>query len=289
MYNKNPKSTFLDQHWVNCKSVNSFLSNECCCNIFKNHLSAHKYKKFYRVFFSNLFFLSIGLKCGYLIDKISVDQNIIFNIISDLIQSKLIGEYLKVTIVNGDILIINVEKFLIYLKKKQVFIDTSSYLTNPVPLPNEHPEVVKIKETLQDIFDKFLCESKELKRRPQEVTEPVTVNISGLCVPTVVGLLLNFPIIYWYEGDYNLTSVKLSVYKVMVESKFALESTAKNKIQPIYKPFELYSFSSPLIFQHDRIVRNFLEELKINITYSGKEELSIKLIQTVQNDMNIVL
>lgn len=290
MSNKKPKPTSSEQNLTNHENLGSFLSNEDCQNIFKKYLTTYKHKKFYYAFFTNLFYVSGGLKCGYLIDRISVEQKIIVNIINDLISAKLIVDQLKVIIIHGDIVIINVEKFLVHLKKKQIFIDTSSHLKNPVLLAQDHSEIRKIKSVLCEMFNKYSSEDVESKINIHEDLEPLTINTEALCVPTIVGLLLNFPIVYWYKGDYKLTCVQLSVFKIMITSKGSTSSacTTQNKEPSNARPFELYSFSSPLVFQHGTFVRSFVDALRRSKIYIGVD-LCIELIQTEERITNIVL
>lgn len=269
--------------------LGNFLLNEHSSEIFNKNLPDKKYKKYYNTFFTNLFCVSHGYKCGYLIDKVSVQQNAIVNIIHELVEVKLISNHIKVLSVHDDVIILNVPAFLTHLSNKQIFVNVSSDLNSPMILSGDNEEIVQIKTHLHTLFECLPLNTKSLDCKCP-VGEPLTVSTAKFCVPTVVGLLLNFPIVYWYKEDYNLNCVSLTVYKIIITlhaSSFEAKNI-QNENPATSKSFELYSFSSPEQFQNEAFVKHFVNSLKTNSHYQ-MGGVSIELVQTQETVINVLL
>uniref|UniRef100_A0A8D8Z6D3 Uncharacterized protein n=1 Tax=Cacopsylla melanoneura TaxID=428564 RepID=A0A8D8Z6D3_9HEMI len=251
---------------THCVKLMDFLSNQTCKNILKKHLPSTKHQRHYRTFLTNLYCVFSGYKCGYLIDKVSVERDTILNIVQQIVLLELFLCHIRIVIINEDIVVLNVESFLNHLSTKQVFINVSSELSYPVLLTEDTQEVIQIKTFLHKTFNNTEPEVK------------ITIVEQGnLCVPTLVGLLLNFPIVYWHREDFDFNSVPLSVYKIMITPQSMGCSS---------QMMELYSFSSPVQFDNDTLVRQFVNCLIRKLRMGG---VSVELIQTKEQSDNVSL
>ncbi|XP_062617690.1 UPF0739 protein C1orf74 homolog [Saccostrea cucullata] len=157
-------------------------------NLISTHLGS-KLKHRSNELQSNIQFVDFGLKPAYLVDfGVSTLESVV-NLVIDLKCSNLIHNNLKAVAIGMDYLIVNPEEFVkLHSESLMVkFVDISS--------TNDTPKILDKNDVLELIIS--TCFSIVMEDGvASEYTEIKDVNLS-----TVFGLLIGYPVVYWFDSD----------------------------------------------------------------------------------------
>jgi len=175
-----------------------------------HHVISHRHAKFIE---NSLKAVNNGLKTGFIWDigsPVTVSQ--VKDILDQLKLANILYEHIILVTIKDEICILNKRLFLEF-KIAPLFIDVSEILSEPNILclnTNEHiMEMINLVTTqIADTSGNIL----ELK-----VDEEI------YCIPSVLGILAGYPIVYWYDPIHSkekqcLTDIDLIVFKVFDEN-----------------------------------------------------------------------
>ncbi|XP_045166217.2 UPF0739 protein C1orf74 homolog [Mercenaria mercenaria] len=182
--------------------------------------------------------VDIGIKPGYLYDIGQPNGEKIKELLQDLKQQHLIKNNLNVLEIGMDCLIVNVEelrKSAYFSDCNETLIDVSGSKNKPC-IRSDKSTASGIKEELDKIIDVLDC--NKVKLLPHCYP---SCNVSSL-----FGMVLNYPVVYWYDnldgkGDNCLSMEKLTSVKVDCLQKNGPKPKSVTKIDRHC----LYSFSYP--------------------------------------------
>ena len=209
------------------------------------------FRKHLSVFFADLFTIDIGLKPSVLLDYACVDVRKLKFVIETLYDSGYLENKLRILQVdNFEILIFNAAKLLLHLQKLRenmfLIINVSASVRTPFLLPCETAnELVDI--TLNSLSGVLQSSDDVVQINPDHY-----VNRS-----TLFGMLLGYPVIYWYEADDGkdkkvedctcLSLVPLNVHKLKLTFRSFSQKSLPNILNILDgKEHVFYSFSYPV-------------------------------------------
>lgn len=211
---------------------------ERLCAVVREH-----FKKHWRMIASQIHAVNSdgNPKRGFLYDCGMINVDVLTKLIKKLKQESLIGKDIVVVSVREDIFILNTTKF--HQESHHVVIDISGRLTKPTRMDAMTDMFVRINEQLKALQGFAVVDLK--------LDET-------WCIPTIFGYLINYPILYYLQGDENcLSLVDLQVFQV----------TMKNEA--------LVSFSTPSeIYQHDSSVKEVIDSWLQN--FRSDDDFSVK-------------
>ncbi|XP_038067457.1 UPF0739 protein C1orf74-like [Patiria miniata] len=208
--------------------------------------------------------VSSGIKPSFLYDYSCLEPSQLSKMTADLAASGFLAkENLQVLGLGQDAFLTNIscvkdtvdEIYKALEKGRQVVVDVSAHLEQPKLLEDE--TVQRIKDQVGDV----LAQLQDPQNNSQAVLELHPQQ--GWNLSTVFGVLLGYPVVYWYSDVENcsncLSMIPLRVYRVSIESdKPNSSSSAKyefpNRHQTAFKPgrvddtvheHHIYSFSVP--------------------------------------------
>lgn len=154
--------------------------------------------------------VSNALKVGFIWDigpPVTIHQ--VKELVDELRSQNLITSDVLTVGVAQEICVLNKALFLENSRRfPNVFIDVTKTLDRPRILPAHDPTTTSMVEDIRDQIQKATESSVFLK-----VAEDI------YCVPTILGLLAGYPIVYWYQpcvGDAHcLSGIDLQVFKVL--------------------------------------------------------------------------
>lgn len=190
---------------------------------------------------ANLILVHIGLKPSYLWDlPVKIKKTNIYTLVDSLKSHSLLDENVFAFLLCEEYFIINkreLENTLIILDEV-VFVDCSAHIPNPVVIEDATKE-----HEMAQLFFKAV-----LNHISQNV---LTVEIDAdWYPPTLFGLLLGYPVVYWASScENNLSQQTLLLCKLSY-------STTNLPVE------EAYSFSVPLIMSLISCVENWKDRLK---------------------------
>lgn len=213
------------------------------------------WKKHYRKIIFYVLTVDNGLKPSFLWDfGPSVPSSVLSAFLKALKKSKLITLKISLVILKEDFFIANPNLVLQMLNGERLYVNVSDSLPKPISF-ERNERITKMIKFLKSELNNF--ENDEWKLDVGE----------NFCVPTLFGLLLNYPVIYFYEDDYPSSSVKLRIFKVFCKFNF----------QNATERMEIYSFSFPqsLFDSHvDFCVASWFDRLP-NVDQNFFSDLSI--------------
>lgn len=209
-----------------------------------------------------------GIKTGYIWDlgpPVTIIQ--IQNFLEQIKLLNLIHQHLILVNILDDKCILNIENFLkSNLYYKPIFIDISKNLNQP--------EIISltINQHIQSLID--LIHKQLIKNYKKNITKYIELDLDKnlYCIPTVIGLLAGFPIIYWYntllmDDCHCLNGYDLIVYKVKQNNEI------------------LISFSYPKILNTFNEIQFVLNNWK---KYLNNEFKDCEIIENISKNNNAI-
>lgn len=182
--------------------------------------SFKKWSKFFKEIAYQIHFVNLGVKTGFLWDfGVTIDFNLFNLFILELIEIGLTSNSLKVVTLLDEIFLINYKME----SPEFVFVDVTK---------NSKPKIIEENNSENIWYMNFIHENSGSisKLIPPE----------NSCIPSLIGILIGFPVIYWYNNkisDENcLGNVILNVYQARFEEctvmSFSIpESLITNNLQ----------------------------------------------------------
>lgn len=218
-----------------------------------------------------LFFIGRGAKTGFVWDIGLMRAEMANDLLDKLRAAKLVQDTLIVFIIGEDFGLVDIRAIASLKFDDFCFINISKSLS----LPNVVSESCKESSKIQNMFTE-VCHQIGSSQLGQICTMHLDPN--SVCFPAVFGILIGYPIIYWYDSavsDGNcLSGLDLEVFQVGLVSG----EMSDNKIIPTI------SFSIPSCVALDGSVRRRLDAWNKVITESG-----FKIMQFVKCLENVVL
>lgn len=223
----------------------------------------------------NLISVNEGIKPSYLWD-IGIKQDIthINYVISVLKVKNLINKNICVINIGEDTFISNldaVREMYNHFNSSYKFIDCSSCLDKPVCIDDMNLE--NLKKSFDYLIEKmstFSC-SSNVDTKHLVLEEG---NEKDCCYPTLFGILLGYPVVYWSNTVNNcLSDIDLCIYKVSIKTINIIPCDWS----------EIYSFSVPEHLNLPNYINSWFEKLQLKCDYS------LKLDQVVTCAEHIVL
>lgn len=162
-----------------------------------------------------LFFIGKGLKTGFVWDIGLMQAETANDLLDKLKEAKLVQQSLILFKIGDDFGIVDATAIGSLKFEHFCFINISKCLSSPKVVS----ESCKESSMIQNMFDE-VCQQIKLTRTGQIWT--IQLDPSSACFPTVFGILIGYPIVYWYdvaESDENcLAGLPLEVFQVGLPS-----------------------------------------------------------------------
>ncbi len=193
-------------------------------DIIKSHL-ARKWSSSVTTLATQIFFVERGLKAGFIWDVgPRIGSESIIKIMSELRQSKLVSDNLKILRIVDDFCIINVQSYCNINMNDVTFVNVTHTLLEP--------RLCDLIE-LGPFIHNFNQQIKEFQNS-SELIRDIKID-NSFCIPTLFGLVAGFPIIYYYDPlvsvDQNcLANVLLRIHQVWYRNEtlvFSVSCPAK--------------------------------------------------------------
>lgn len=165
--------------------------------LIRNKNSFKKWSKYFKEIAYQIHFVNLGVKRGFLWDFGVTINSELFNLfILELVETGILeSNFLKVVTLLDEVFLINYK----IESPEFVFVDVTRTI-EPKVIEENNSELIWYHEN-----------SSVSKLIPSE----------NLCIPTLIGILIGFPVIYWYDNkisDENcLGNVLLNVYQACFE------------------------------------------------------------------------
>lgn len=230
-----------------------------CRAVVIKHLG-RKCLKFYESLMVNIHAVDEGVKSGYLYDIGSVTSDQLLNLLKELKQENLIKNNLNLIEIEMDYIIVNVEELLtgnLVDNLQDRLINVSDSIKQPCIV-----ESLSVHNELESVFSGILQKLDTTKVKLCVLGSSIGCNISSL-----FGLLLNYPVIYWYldsSAGNCLSMEKLVCVKVDVTHSEHKQQRFDQGSEPCkshqgrelcHRSITLYSFSFPhCMYDHCKMV-----------------------------------
>lgn len=234
--------------------------------VLQKHFSDRKWKKYYRNIVCFTLSVSFGLKPSFLWDfgPHSVSPNQMLEFIEDLKVCHLISNEVIIIVINDTIFISN--SFHI-LKQKFKIIDITK---------NEKEWVLlETNKFVSDMIPSIITSVKNSNSRGITYIKAADDD----CLPCLFGLLLGYPLIYYFSLTYSPTSTSLIIYKLLCKFQFQNKSDE----------FLISSFSIPLCFAGEDIkilVNEWFDRVK-NVEGGVFHNLRLECCNLFVNSLNL--
>lgn len=216
----------------------------------------------------NLESVNQGLRACFLWDVCgSVDSQNILRLVNTLKDHRLIHEDIHVMTICGETLVANRKTFThlfnAEMMEKYQFVNVCDNLNIPEAIG---PDSVIGKQILFMLCS-VIEEIKELFDSLEPTSLPSVLNIrtkEDWCIPTILGVLLAYPVVYWHCKDAFGTGRCLTCTPLFVHN-----ISASHQLFPYDSQFVLYSFSIPesLMMKYDVHVENWFISLVQNMKH----------------------
>lgn len=214
-------------------------------SVLEKHFPVSSWKKYYSKIIFYVFSVFFGLKPSLLWDfgpNITARQ--ISKFVKDLKSFYNNTEHILIVVIGSDILLTNTSQCLKTLTAERFFIEIYKENCNlTTSMENEN-----IRSAITFLSNKFRnCDDCEIwLLQPDHV----------VCPPSLFGLLLNYPVVYYFSSDYKPFCTTLKVFSVTCFFSFDY----------ISERFQIFSFSIPkdlLNCNIDRFISNWYKSLKL--------------------------
>ncbi|KAL4217746.1 hypothetical protein ACF0H5_022486 [Mactra antiquata] len=195
--------------------------------------------KYWKSLMINIVAVDEGIKSAFLYDVSAVTNSQLVELLRDLKHENLIKKNLNVVEIESDFLVINVEEML-----KETFTLNLQDRLIDVSKPNIQPCILNSSNIVNDLLTDF--------SRIKNCLEASDIKLHSLVnrrsnLTSIFGLLLNYPIIYWFNEAYHENCLSMEkLISVKISAKFC------DKCQDVSKTSDnsdknniLYSFSYP--------------------------------------------
>lgn len=195
--------------------------------LIKSKNSFRRWKKSFKDIAYQIHFVNLGIKKGFLWDFCVTIDPILFDLlILELIEAGIVSNSLKVVTLLDEVFLIN---FITELPDF-VFVNVTK---------NSEPKIME--ENISELvwFKTVIHENSDLifKLVPPE----------NSCIPTLIGILIGFPVVYWYDSK--------------ISDENCLGNVVLNVYQAIYEECLVTSFSIPTFLVVDNLtVKNLIEK-----------------------------
>jgi hypothetical protein len=176
----------------------------------KLHLKSFSWKKHVQLVSTQLYFVNSGFKNGFLVDVgPKLEAQFWQVILHSLCEQNLIGAELIVVEFNENCCILNRPVLLQNVRTPRCFIDITKGSGQPKVMHEHDKRIEKLISVVVEQITQF-TDDKTLK---------IDFNplVTHLCMPSIFGLLIGYPVIYFYEPNenqsdtYNLEHLDLRV------------------------------------------------------------------------------
>lgn len=212
-------------------------------NIIKKYLHSFNWNKHLKLIANQIHYVHIGFKVGFLWDiGQRIEYKVILDILNDLKKHKYISDDVILFILDDNYIIVNSRKLSDICNEPTsiAFIDCSENLKLPLLL-NGIPNVIlqKLKIQLNNTYNEY-CE----------------IVVDDVCVPTMFGILIGYPVVYWYNTELSnencLSNIDLIIYQSIQDEDVLIQS-----------------FSVPKMLHDVPQIQNALREWKMKVQNSN--------------------
>lgn len=217
--------------------------------VLKQYLNKTFYRHLFRIFLS-MEVVNQNIKPAFLWDIGQlIDSRILTKIVNNLKYNNLLQPDIYVVCFAQEYAIVNIKQVLIqakrmlYVPSSHYFIDVSKSLKKPYILNSGTDARININKMMSQIIvqmENFLLTRETSALRFEEPTLLQLHMEASWCVPTLIGIFLGYPVVYWYNGNSSdgetcLNLIPLTVYKIKTRMEVLSNRSA----------YEVYSFSVP--------------------------------------------
>jgi len=209
-------------------------------DVFESNLAGVKWLKHEAFLISNLESLNVGLKAGFLWDHPPIpSKDQLQKTITALKTRSLLSASIHIVELGQDLLIVNIQCLLCRVSEPEhfyQFVDISEHLDGPKLVGKS----VLISQTLVLLASQLKSLGNSTKLCNDTTCFKLKFDATQTCVPTLLGLCLGYPVVYWYfkHGQESfLSNEKLTVFSIEAD------------ISKEYKSVSIFSFSVPTLLQ----------------------------------------
>lgn len=206
-------------------------NQEKCKELVSKHLG-RKMRSKYKEILYNLLIVNNNIKPGYLFDCGCVNAKSLAGLIQDLYSLKMIQNPLNILTVGLDFVIINQNYMLMFLEDKNSLpkcVNVSASLKKP-KLMKDNKIVVSAREIIRSNLSEGLVSIVEL-------------SVLDFNVTSLFGVLLGYPVVYWYNTEDDKTENCLSLEPLrLIEVRGYFHSNEQTLNSSFH---QIYSFSIP--------------------------------------------
>lgn len=234
---------------------------ESICSIFYQHFCQKRWKSFVRPIIYNIISVGVKWKPSYIWDFgpcPKIDN--VTDFIKSLRKFNAIFNDIRVIRIENEIILVNCINLMeVFRNNASIYCDISSHL--------DHIRVVD---------DDVLCQINDMKQKVSnylgtgvdtgEENLIVIPTEEDWCIPTLYGMLLNYPVIYWFRNDNHDTKLNFSnVYSYNITFDVMCGHSSKQVV--------LYSFSIPALFDRGN-VNKWFNNIKDRFEHSSVENFT---------------
>lgn len=200
-------------------------------SVLEKYFPKKSWRRHYRKIIFYILAVDSGLKTSFLWDfGPSVSSSMLSAFLESLKTLKLTSLKIFLVILKEDFFVTNPNLVLQTLSQKRLYVNVSDHLS-------EH-EIFEQNDLVEKMIDFLKIELNNLKKGKCKLELD-----ENFCVPTLFGLLLNYPVIYFFEKNHTKSLFTLKVVKVFC--KFNFENASER--------MEICSFSFPESLLDSRI------------------------------------
>ena len=238
------------------------------CSLLQKHFPGSVWKKHYSKIIFYVSSVLYGPKPSFLWDFGSVvDFRQIFNFIENLKLFLDNVDSLLIVVINDDILIVNTKECLKTLFFNRYIIQI---VNNDKCQIIESEKIDQVKSIINVLADKF--------KQSHKCDFWILDSKQFCCPPCLYGLLLNYPLVYFFEFDYKPFQASLLVFSVSSQFSFKGET----------RKFLLFSFSIPKDLVTSEI-ELFVTEWFNSLKYSVKSNFSDLSMESSFEDVDALI
>lgn len=200
-------------------------------NVLKVVLPNKSWRRYYYKLSVQLYFVNSDIKPGFIWDMgPAISINDLITLIIKLKKCNILNKYISPLCIDRDYCIINIFSLSKMTNNYFMFTDVTETLVMPKIIINRN----SILKTFINMHLEQIADSLNIYHMNR---------LENICIPTVMGILAGYPIVYWYNNSISsnncLSLQPLTVYRVMLKIlnedyeifSFSVPSALKNKLE----------------------------------------------------------
>lgn len=223
-------------------------------HLFQKHFG-RKSSKIKRNFVENLIFVLNGLKPAYLVDCFAPSEAKLAEFLADV---RLIGGLTepRLVVVSSELFVVNVERVRTLMSRDCPngfqLIDVSKSLAKPRLMPAT--------ESCEILTTIFQCLRSKLSDLYSDIFTFSDCDLAGVNQSTVYGLLLGYPVLYWFDVSNSIDGNCLGMQELVV-------NVVRAKEPAVSEPCFSFSYPTSLRSQLESYVGFWFEKVKSHASF----------------------